>query len=256
MNDNRGNNGGPETPFTCCAAVGQTLCLYCNSCSHMLRFTAVPDAKFPVPRVRLTSLTAAQKLSKWRTHTISGGNLFLFPAEEEAVRRLRTWRTLWPLLYQHHRHISGMCGVGVYVYGYCVRVDSWCLCLHLKSHEFREVKMAIGRRAELPLSKAFLSLHSIVAFISDPSRSETSDRRLSSQTDRRQRSRKRRRGLWLCSLADCIKSPGRGGQEWDYDASIFHRHYLTHCSGVSSSRTHKKYVSIRRPTDNSCRPLP
>lgn len=93
MNDNRGNNGGLETQFTCCAAVGQTLCLYCYSCSHMLRFTAVPDAKFPVPSVRLTSLTAAQKLAKWHTHTISGGNLFLFPAEE-AVRRLRTWRTL------------------------------------------------------------------------------------------------------------------------------------------------------------------
>lgn len=72
-----------------------------------------------------------------------------------------------------------------------MRVDSWCLCLHLRSRGFGEAKkIASGRGAELPLSKAFSPPFG--AFIRGPRRSGTSQGFLSSQT---QKEREIERGL-------------------------------------------------------------
>lgn len=145
----------------------------------MFTLTAVPDAKFPVPGIHLTSVTATQEKKKKKTgkvaHTNSQGNLLYFlPRSSQRGGRGRGELCDPPLLYHHHHHLTGMCGVGVYVCGYCAHVDSWCLCLHQKNGGgFWEVRMTTG--AELPLLKSFLLLQSNLPFISDPFCSKTSD---------------------------------------------------------------------------------
>lgn len=85
------------------------------------------------------SLAAPQRLAKWHTQSAEEISYFL-QRRKESGGELRTWRTLWlpPPPYRHH-HTTGMCSV-------CLCVDSWCLCLHLKSQRGD----SDGRSAELP----------------------------------------------------------------------------------------------------------
>lgn len=147
MGENRGNNGGLEVPFTCCAAVETNppslwLFLFPHAQIHGCTWRQVPSMQ------RSTGLTDSGSKSGKVAHTISRADL-LFPAGEEAERLLRTWRTPWPFSYHHHLHQYILVHVWCHVCVYCMRTDSRCLCLHLKIWWFGEVKMVTGCRAEL-----------------------------------------------------------------------------------------------------------
>lgn len=121
MGENRGNNGGLEVPFTCCAAVGQTppvlMAIPVHAQIHGGTWCQVPSVQ------RSTGLTDSGSKTGKVAHTIS--RVLLFPAGEEAVRLLRTWRTLWPFfffLFNHH-HLHQYIPVHVW----CRRLCMWLL---------------------------------------------------------------------------------------------------------------------------------
>lgn len=102
----------------------QTPRLYGYSCSHMLRFMAAPDAKFPACSVRPVSLTAAQNLAKW--HTQSAELIFYF-------LQGRKQRGCWghgelcdPFLTTSTNTSLCMCGV-MYVCIACVQTAGVCV---------------------------------------------------------------------------------------------------------------------------------
>lgn len=157
MNENRGGgvrksrNPGPRDPahclriallVSCCAAAGQALCVYSYPCCHILVCTLCTRCQ--VVSIHPTSLKHSQWLKNWQsgTHNQQRQSL-LFPAEEEAERRLAedTENSLTPSFTTATTTTTPLaCGVWVFMYGEGVRVDSWCLCLHLRSRGFGEAK--------------------------------------------------------------------------------------------------------------------
>lgn len=176
----------------------------CYSCSHMLSCTTIPGAKFPCSTQHSCHFTgthtAALKLAKrcahTHTHTISRGNLFYF------LQRKKQWRG-WgqgelcdPVFTAT---TSAVCTVWVFMY--MANVCMWTAGVYMDSGRRRRPQSWTLSFKSFPLPSLHFGHYLWILSL-----------RISLLPDKRrqQKSRKRQRGLWLCSPAGCIKSPGRG----------------------------------------------